>query len=206
MPVEAGRCRILAARALAQAGRRDAAIAELEHAADGAVARRRHRLQAEAEKELRRLGRRRRRPAGAGADGEGLAELTEREREIAELVGQGHTNREIAAATYLSEKTVERHLSRIFAKLGIANRTALALLHRRRAAARRVADADPRTARLREIPPRQTGSPVQSSSSSVADVLGAGSPGRRHRCQSSTGEQGKRHRGGSCGLDGYAPG
>ena len=70
----------------------------------------------------------RRRRGGASADGAGLAELTEREREIAELVGQGHTNREIAVATYLSEKTVERHLSRMFTKLGIANRTALALL------------------------------------------------------------------------------
>ena len=128
VPIEAGRCRILAARALSQAGRRDAAIAELEHAAGelsrvGATG-----YEAEAEKELRRLGRRRRRSGALGAVGEVLAELTEREGEIAELVGQGHTNREIAAATYLSEKTVERHLSRIFAKLGIANRTALALL------------------------------------------------------------------------------
>ena len=127
VPVEAGRCRILGARALAHAGRRDAAIAELEHAAEelsrvGAFG-----YRAEAEKELRRLGRRRRRPGGAGVAGEVLAELTEREAQIAELVGQGHTNREIAAVTYLSEKTVERHLSRIFGKLGIANRTALAL-------------------------------------------------------------------------------
>ena len=65
VPVEAGRCRILGARALAQAGRRDAAIAELEHAAEelsrvGATG-----YQAAAEKELRRLGRRRRRPAAA---------------------------------------------------------------------------------------------------------------------------------------------
>ena len=127
VPVEAGRCRILAARALAQAGRRDAAIAELEHAADGLSRVGATGYQAEAEKELRRLGRRRRRPGGAGAAGEVLAELTEREAQIAELVGQGHTNREIAAVTYLSEKTVERHLSTIFGKLGIANRTALAL-------------------------------------------------------------------------------
>jgi DNA-binding CsgD family transcriptional regulator len=127
VPIEAGRCRILAARGLVQAGRRDAAIAALEHAAGelsrvGATG-----YQAEAEKELRRLGRRRRR-GGASADSAGLAELTEREREIAELVGQGRTNREIAVATYLSEKTVEHHLSRMFSKLAIANRTALALL------------------------------------------------------------------------------
>ena len=36
------------------------------------------------------------------------------------------TNREIAAAVYLCEKTVERHLSRIYAKLGVSGRTALA--------------------------------------------------------------------------------
>jgi DNA-binding NarL/FixJ family response regulator len=37
-------------------------------------------------------------------------------------------NREIAAALYLSEKTVETHLSRIFVKLGVANRAAVARL------------------------------------------------------------------------------
>jgi FixJ family two-component response regulator len=44
----------------------------------------------------------------------GLATLSRREREIAELVGAGKTNREIATACYLSEKTVKRHLSNIF--------------------------------------------------------------------------------------------
>ena len=52
--------------------------------------------------------------------------LTDREREVADLVATGITNREIAARLVLSEKTVERHLSRIFAKLGISSRAALA--------------------------------------------------------------------------------
>ena len=44
----------------------------------------------------------------------GLATLSRREREIAELVGAGKTNREIATACYRSDKTVKRHLSNIF--------------------------------------------------------------------------------------------
>jgi DNA-binding NarL/FixJ family response regulator len=55
-----------------------------------------------------------------------LGALTNREREVAGLVATGITNREIAASLVLSEKTIERHLSRIFAKLGISSRAALA--------------------------------------------------------------------------------
>ena len=40
---------------------------------------------------------------------------------------RGLTNRDIATAIFISEKTVERHLSRIFAKLGLSRRTELAL-------------------------------------------------------------------------------
>jgi DNA-binding NarL/FixJ family response regulator len=50
-------------------------------------------------------------------------ELTEREREILHLIAQGHTNPEIAAQLYLSEKTVRNHVSNIFAKLQVADRT-----------------------------------------------------------------------------------
>jgi DNA-binding CsgD family transcriptional regulator len=55
-----------------------------------------------------------------GADG-----LTERERDVAELVARGRTNREVAAALFLSEKTVENHLSRVYAKLGLRSRAEL---------------------------------------------------------------------------------
>jgi DNA-binding NarL/FixJ family response regulator len=47
-------------------------------------------------------------------------------REIAEFVAQGLTNRQIAARLFLSEKTVESHLSKSFTKLGVASRAALA--------------------------------------------------------------------------------
>ncbi len=53
-------------------------------------------------------------------------ELTPVERRIAELVTAGQTNREIAATLFLSARTVEGHLSRIYAKLQVRSRTELA--------------------------------------------------------------------------------
>jgi class 3 adenylate cyclase/DNA-binding CsgD family transcriptional regulator len=50
--------------------------------------------------------------------------LTEREAEVLRLVAEGRTNREIAAALHLSEKTVARHLSNIFVKLRVKSRAA----------------------------------------------------------------------------------
>ena len=52
--------------------------------------------------------------------------LTGRERCVAELAATGATSREIAAATYLSPKTVEHHLSRIYRKLGVRSKSELA--------------------------------------------------------------------------------
>ena len=53
-----------------------------------------------------------------------LAALTEREREVLELLGQGLSNREMAEALVISENTVKRHLKAIFAKLEVNNRAA----------------------------------------------------------------------------------
>ncbi len=123
----AARARTLAGRALIASGDRDRAAAELERAAAeldacGAV-----RAREEAERELRRLGKRySRRREPARGDGDGLASLTAREREVAELVGERKTNREIAAALFLSEKTVETHLRHIFGKLGVSSRASVA--------------------------------------------------------------------------------
>ena len=52
--------------------------------------------------------------------------LSDREREIAELIAGGSSNPEIARALFLSRKTVERHVSNIFEKLGVKNRAQLA--------------------------------------------------------------------------------
>ena len=57
----------------------------------------------------------------------GLANLlTPQEQVVARLAAKGRTNRELAAELLLSPKTVEVHLTRIYAKLGVASRTQLA--------------------------------------------------------------------------------
>jgi DNA-binding NarL/FixJ family response regulator len=45
---------------------------------------------------------------------------------IAELVAKGRTNREVAAALFVTERTVEGHLTRIYDKLGVRSRAELA--------------------------------------------------------------------------------
>ncbi|MBK7821871.1 MAG: response regulator transcription factor [Tessaracoccus sp.] len=59
---------------------------------------------------------------------ERVAQLSEREAEVADLVAEGLTNAEIAARLYLSLPTVKTHLARIFEKLAVTNRVQLALL------------------------------------------------------------------------------
>jgi DNA-binding NarL/FixJ family response regulator len=57
-----------------------------------------------------------------------LAMLTDREREVAIAVGSGASNAEVAASLYLSEATVKAHVSRLFTKLGVANRVQIAIV------------------------------------------------------------------------------
>jgi two-component system, NarL family, response regulator DevR len=54
-----------------------------------------------------------------------LASLTEQERRILEYVAEGLTNREIAAQLFLSPRTVDYHLRKVFTKLGIGSRAEL---------------------------------------------------------------------------------
>jgi len=125
-PIEQARSRVLAGRALAAAGRTVQAIAELEHAEVELARWGAEGYRQQAARELRRLGRRAPRRDSGRHDGVGLGALTTRELEVARLVGVGRTNREIAATLYLSEKTIERHLAHIFAKLGVSSRAAVA--------------------------------------------------------------------------------
>jgi DNA-binding NarL/FixJ family response regulator len=64
-----------------------------------------------------------------GKDGDGaLAGLTDQERAVFDLVGEGLTNRQIAARLFLAEKTVKNYVSHILAKLGMQRRTQAAVL------------------------------------------------------------------------------
>ena len=56
-----------------------------------------------------------------------IARLTEREREVITLVGEGLRNRHIAERLYISEATVRHHLTAIFAKLDVSDRFELAI-------------------------------------------------------------------------------
>lgn len=64
----------------------------------------------------------------AGVPGQAaFPQLTDREREILDLVARGYDNRRIARELVLSDKTVRNHVSNIFAKLQTADRTEAAL-------------------------------------------------------------------------------
>jgi DNA-binding NarL/FixJ family response regulator len=61
-------------------------------------------------------------PAGTAAGG-----LSEREREVAQLVATGRSNAEIASQLYLSEATIKSHIARILARLGLRDRVQVAV-------------------------------------------------------------------------------
>jgi DNA-binding CsgD family transcriptional regulator/tetratricopeptide (TPR) repeat protein len=118
--------RSLQGRALAAADKRKEAIAALREAeaeldACGSV-----RERDAARRELRKLGARAEKRGPAAAGDSGVPALTKRELEIAALVTDRKTNREIAAELFLSDKTVESHLRNIFVKLGASSRVEVA--------------------------------------------------------------------------------
>jgi DNA-binding NarL/FixJ family response regulator len=116
-PRQAARVRVLIG--LACRGLGDCASAELEfEAARGALE------ELGARPDLERLARLAESPRPGG--------LSRRESEVLVLVAAGKTNRAIALELFISEKTVARHVSNIFAKLGLASRaeaTAYAFKH-----------------------------------------------------------------------------
>jgi len=101
LPYEVTRARLLLVRAYRSLGDPEAAALE----------------QSQLDEELERLGIVPDTRRGA---------LTAREAEVLALVAEGRTNREVAGALLVSEKTVARHLSNIFKKLGLGSRTAAA--------------------------------------------------------------------------------
>lgn len=58
----------------------------------------------------------------------GVSELTDQERAVFELIGEGMTNREIAERLFLAEKTVKNYVTRLLSKLGMRRRTQVAVL------------------------------------------------------------------------------
>ncbi|HWF75415.1 MAG TPA: LuxR C-terminal-related transcriptional regulator, partial [Solirubrobacteraceae bacterium] len=126
--VEAARSRILAGRALSAAGERhrERAVAELGAARADMASAGARRLEQEAARELRSLGAPAPAPVARRPGDAGTTELSRREREVAHLVAAGNTNPEIAQALYLSPKTVEGHMRRIFEKLRVTSRAQVA--------------------------------------------------------------------------------
>lgn len=120
--VEATRARVRLAEALRATG--DAA-----GAADAARAARRAAQQMGAAPLLAELDRLH--VAANGAPQRGAEGLTAREREVLDLVATGRTNRQIARALFISEKTVSVHVSNVLAKLAARSRTEAVALARR---------------------------------------------------------------------------
>lgn len=122
LPVELVRTLIALGTVERRSRRRSAARAVLGEALETATRIGAAPLAARARDELARL------EAGerSGEAGAGRPELTPTEARIAELVGGGATNREVAAELFISVKTVEGALSRVYRKLGVRSRTALA--------------------------------------------------------------------------------
>ncbi|WP_344285014.1 helix-turn-helix transcriptional regulator, partial [Actinomadura napierensis] len=124
---EVARSRWRLAEALAEGGDREAAAAEWRPAVATAERRGATPLLAA----LHDLGSRARldagRPAAPGPSGPFDA-LTAREREVLKLVAEGHNNKQIAAALFISPKTASVHVSNILAKLNVTGRTQAAAL------------------------------------------------------------------------------
>jgi DNA-binding CsgD family transcriptional regulator len=81
---------------------------------------------ARARAELAASGVKHQRVEMASSGPNGLAELSPQELQVARVAARGHSNVEVAAALFVSRKTVEAHLTRVYRKLGIRSRTELA--------------------------------------------------------------------------------
>ena len=123
---DAGRGHLLAGQAWRQAGDPERAKVQLGRAADVFAACGARLAHEEAVRELRRAGARTARLSLPSQPGVDANRLTPRESEIAAMVAQGRSNREIAATLFLSARTVETHVSHILAKLGVNTRVAIA--------------------------------------------------------------------------------
>lgn len=124
-----------AAGSLDRHGRRKDAIELLEGALTVAEQMRADRIVARIHADLRAMGVRRRTAGPVARARTGWEALSATERKVVALVAEGLSNREVGERLFISRRTVETHLSHVFAKLGVSSRTAVAS-----AAAVRLAD------------------------------------------------------------------
>jgi DNA-binding NarL/FixJ family response regulator len=116
IPLDLARTRLAYGSALRRSRQKAAAREALEAAYDGFDELGARAWAARAQAELGRVGGR---PPSSGA-------LTPTERRVAELVAQGLQTKQVAGRLFVSPKTVEGHLTRIYGKLGVGSRTELA--------------------------------------------------------------------------------
>jgi DNA-binding CsgD family transcriptional regulator len=119
--LEHAKARAALGAALRRANRRAQAREHLRHAVDLATVCAATGLAAQAERELLASGARPRRIALTGVDS-----LTPSERRVAEMAAAGPTNRQIAQTLFVTQRTVEVHLTSIYRKLAINSRSQLA--------------------------------------------------------------------------------
>jgi DNA-binding NarL/FixJ family response regulator len=124
--LQAAFSRSVEGRALAAAGQRTRAIEALRAAEAELDGYGSHRVRDQMRRELRRLGARAETRGPVASGDSGIPSLTKRELEIAALVTDRRTNREIAAELFLSDKTIESHIRNIFFKLGVTSRVEIA--------------------------------------------------------------------------------
>ncbi len=129
-PLEAARARLILGRSLGRCGQTDLAVAEIRRAIAVAQECRARSIAGRGARDLRDLG-----VHGSGEraarGATGLDALSAREREVAELVSEGLGNPQIAQRLFLSRRTVESHVARIFTKLGVSSRGEVAEVMRR---------------------------------------------------------------------------
>ena len=119
--VEAREGEIVRARARIARTERGDAARELAALVTFSQARGHHAVRRSAARELRLIGRRLPPAVASGWDG-----LSTREREVAVLIGEGWSNRAVARDLFLSERTVQGHVSRVLHAFGVATRSGVA--------------------------------------------------------------------------------
>lgn len=122
LPFERARVNFSYGQSLRRAGRRREADGVMRSARDGYATLRATTYVERCDRELNAAGLHTRRTAS-------LTDLTPQETAVADLVASGLSNREASEQLYISVKTVQYHLTRIYAKLGIRSRTELAARH-----------------------------------------------------------------------------